>query len=286
MHTGQTDETGTQASRPRVGNNAGQIDAEQSPQNMRVVEWLARHHPSQVNRVLVSQALSLNVALRVTYDTRTVYDDKGNPETIFFASGGTATGQIEDLEDVKAKIEAAMQPADDRRIEGWLAELSVITIRRAGDAFSEELRLDAYAKRLREYPADVTRAALLDHSWKFWPSWSELADVCDTLVMERRVLRGAVYSAQRRVEQPTPSEPTKVDHEAIKESATRILEEAGFNSRRANLVKSAPLARSLEEAEKRVEQTRVPHWSETAAPDDYRWEILRKSRIASGMIKE
>ena len=36
--------------------------------------------------------------------------------------------------------------------------------------------------------------------------------------------------------------------------------------------------------EEKDKPARVPHWSETAAPDDPRWEQLRRSRAASGLV--
>ena len=286
MHIGQTGETGTQGNQLRAGSNAGQTVAEQSPQNMRVVEWLVQRKPSEVDRVLQSQASLLNVALKVEYDTRQTTDSAGNVTTHFFAKGGMAFGQVEDLRDVSAKIEAAMHPAEAQRIEGWLAELSVIVAKRRDDEFSENLRIEAYAARLKGFPADVVRAALLDHTWRFWPSWAELSDVCDALAQTRIRMLSIVSTAIRSADQPQPEQPADIDRSAMKEAAAEIMESAGFNAKRLNAVRSAPMARTMGEAEQRMEAARVPHWSETAAPDDPRWEILRKSRIASGMIQD
>lgn len=254
-----------------------------TPEN--IIRWLVQRKPSEVDQVLQSQASSLNVALRVGFDSRQTRDAAGNVTTHFFASGGTAYGQIEDLNDVADKITAALQPADPNRIEGWLAELSVIVARRKDDEFGETLRIEAYAARLKAYPADVVRSALLDHTWRFWPSWAELADVCDAMVQTRRTMLSLIH---RALVPKTPDTPQgeRIDAGAMKEAAAQIMESVGFTAKRMAAVKSAPMARTMDEAEERHATARVAHWSETAAPDDPRWEMLRRSRIASGMIVE
>jgi len=67
--------------------------------------------------------------------------------------------------------------------------------------------------------------------------------------------------------------------------AAKIMGENGFTDARAKALRRFPMARSQAEADALYEEWNKPkpHWSETAAPDDPRWEMLRKSRIASGM---
>lgn len=283
-HTGQIAATGTRQSQIVAGSSAGRASAVGSPQNIsRAVAWLVQRSPSEVDRALHSLALSHNVALRVSYDTRQTRDSAGNVTTHFFAKGCSGSGQIEDAETVAAKIAAALEPAPVGMIEGWLAELSVIVARKKDDEFGETLRIEAYASRLRAYPADVAKDALLGRVWRFWPSWAELADTCDSMAMERQHMLSAAY---RLTKPARPPEPEQVNNIVKRETATEIMESVGFTVRRMEAVKAAPMARTMDEAEHRATSARVPHWSETATPDDPRWEILRKSRIASGMIQD
>lgn len=67
------------------------------------------------------------------------------------------------------------------------------------------------------------------------------------------------------------------------EAAQEVLERAGFTPKRMAAVAQNPMARTLEEAEARAE-VKARHWSETASPDDPRFEQLRKARAAMGMI--
>jgi hypothetical protein len=220
--------------------------------------------------------------LQVSYDTRQTRDIAGNVTTHFFAKSCQGSGQIEDAERVAAKIAAAMEPAPVGMIEGWLAELSVIVARKKDDEFGETLRIEAYASRLRAYPADVAKGALLGRVWRFWPSWAELADLCDSMVMERQHMLSAAY---RLIKPAPPAPPEQVNNIVKREAAAEIMESAGFTVRRMEAVKAAPMARTMDEAEHRATSARVPHWSETATQGDPRWEMLRKSRIASGLIQ-
>lgn len=111
------------------------------------------------------------------------------------APGGNLAGALAD-------IERLQEPAPVAAVEGWLAELSVITARRQDDEFAEELRISAYASRLRQFPADVVKEALLRRTWKFWPSWAELEEVCRALAAPR----AAMIAAMRRGPEPAENE--------------------------------------------------------------------------------
>lgn len=171
-----------------------------------------------------------------------------------------------------------MTPAPADAVEAWLAELSVLVVRRADDEFGDALRLEAYASRLRQYPADVARAALLDRPWKFWPAWQELEAVCEALVSPRRhMLRALRFPALAAPEEAPQQRPTP-------ESARAIMDAAGFTAKRMGAVAKAPTARSMDEAEARVERSRAPHWTETAPPDDPKWAELERARAANPLI--
>jgi len=153
-----------------------------------ITEWLAHQHPADVDKALQWRASRLGVGLRLETSTRFPRDEKGNalpPEVS--VRGCEVTGSIGQAQAMAETVRQAMTPAETAQIEEWLAELSVLVVRRPDDEFGDALRLTAYAQRLADYPADVARAALLEHRWKFWPAWEELAAVCDKLVKARRV---------------------------------------------------------------------------------------------------
>lgn len=105
-----------------------------------------------------------------------------------------------------------MTPPEQPQVFGWLAELSVITARRADDDLTEDLRSHAYARRLMEYPADIVRHVLMAERWKFFPTCAELLEKCDALVAKRKALAFAIDAAEREFlnrhsappEQPPP----------------------------------------------------------------------------------
>lgn len=112
----------------------------------------------------------------------------------------TVSGDKAGLAALADDYRKALVPAASQQVEEWLAELSVIVAGGAQDEFTVRLKVKAYLKRLADYPADVVREALTVVRWKYWPSWDELADVCDRLSgMRRAVLR--------RIEEAASAEP-------------------------------------------------------------------------------
>lgn len=98
---------------------------------------------------------------------------------------GTSTRPI-------AWLDAFFEPPTRRQVAAWLAELSVITARREGSDDEERFRLEVYTRRCQTYPADVMRYALMERRWKFFPSWAELAQVCDDLVSPRQKMASVI----------------------------------------------------------------------------------------------
>lgn len=132
-------------------------------------------------------------------------------------------GDVASLEALADDYRKSMTGPDKRQVEEWLAELSVIVAQAATDEFTVRLKVNAYTKRLIDYPADVVREALTVVRWKFWPSWEELADTCDRLCGERRaVLRRIEEAARKRA--ATKQHVTPEDAAARKANADRIME--------------------------------------------------------------
>jgi len=99
---------------------------------------------------------------------RPIYDERGT----FLGNkvvpvGWHAKGPQDGKDWTADLVRKALTPAPVDSIEEWLAELSVITARRAEDEFTGALRVDAYSRRLGAYPADVVKAALFNSRWKF-----------------------------------------------------------------------------------------------------------------------
>jgi hypothetical protein len=123
---------------------------------------------------------------------------------------------------VQAEIEAidrAMTPAPQQAIEAWLADLDVITAKRADDATGIAMRLSAYTRRLADQPADAVRHALTVKTWKFWPTWDELKAEIDSTTERRRLMRTAL---ERFLSKPAPSREDRAMSRVTPEEAARI----------------------------------------------------------------
>lgn len=180
-----------------------------------LAERLAARTPAEVDSRLVSSALQCGVELRERYD----------PASRMMVMRATAKS-LDEVDAVTSKFVHAMTPPTRDQSEAWIAELSVITARREDDPGTEALRLTAYASRLADYPADVVKHALLSRRWKFFPSWSELADACDELVLPRRRMMRALDEAERRARKPEDADepqPARISAER----ADEIMKELG-----------------------------------------------------------
>lgn len=222
-------------------------------------DWLARQEPADVDRAAQSRASRHGAALQVRYEGR--YPQNG--PSYMVAVGCDVDGTAVACQSALSEMLNFATPAAQADIEGWLAELSVIVARRKDDEFGDALRLEAYASRLRAYPSDVVRKALLGTSWQFWPTWAELERICEAMAGPRRMMIAALRHG--------PQEPPQRDIEAAeRHRAARIAAEF--------------LAECKGQDARARAQERIPHWSEGAAPDDPRFAELRRARIRAGII--
>lgn len=176
---------------------------------------------------MVSQASSRGVVLDVEHGFRAIRTPAGDIERYETpVKGCSVKGDAATVAEFAVRIEKLMEPAPKRLLEEWLAELSVITAKRQDDDFTETLRIEAYASRLSRYPADVAREALLGKTWKFWPTWAELEELCDQLSAPRKAMKNALNSARRH--DPSPRqypEPTSQLERVSAERAKEIMRE-------------------------------------------------------------
>ena len=104
-------------------------------------------------------------------------------------------GSPEQIAAYRERITGAFEAPSESMSEAWLVELSMIAPRRNDGEGNAELLLSAYSSRLGNYPADVAREALLGRTWRFFPSWFELHEVCEELASQRRAVHAAVERA-------------------------------------------------------------------------------------------
>ena len=158
----------------------------ETPESLRVSAWLAKQAPADMDKAAVSRASQHGVGLQVRYELRFPSGPNGESLPSYQVAVACDASLTGNHAAAAADLRNFLTPAPAREIEAWLAELSVVVAKRRDDAFDEGLRLEAYASRLGQYPADVARSAIFKKpGWMFWPTWSELEKVCDTLVAPR-----------------------------------------------------------------------------------------------------
>jgi hypothetical protein len=207
-HSSSETTTLPEAIHSRTGTQPGEIGSGTRASSTEVAAWLGMQTPAYVDRAAVSRASRHGVELQVNHDFRAVYDENGSRTGYATpVRGCDVTATPEAAAVALADLERLVLPSSQRTIEEWVAELSVITARRADDEFGEALRLNAYATRLQDYPADVARAALLDRTWKFFPTWAELKAVCEELQAPRRAMLSALRRCASGYAEPAEEAP-------------------------------------------------------------------------------
>lgn len=205
--------------------------------------WLSGHSPRAVEEKLDSLLLSQGVSLvgerEITFATEGPNGEMipaRTPRLLGYSVRGSVS------EELAERLENFMAPAPPEAIEQWLAELSAISAKRADDEFTEELRLVAYTRRLSCYPADLVKHVLLDVTWKFFPTWHELAQNLDDLSESRQRRIDAVKMAARRAtdrERPKETSPvaSSEDLEGLEARRARLAEIASqvLKEMRANM---------------------------------------------------
>ena len=214
---GQIAVTAKPASHPTDGNSAGPGGAVALPHDTsKAAAWLARRAPGEVDRAALSRASSLGAALTLRYENRFPVGPNGEqlPSRQILA-GCVVDGSPEAREKAASALAGFLTPPPKTAIEDWLAELSVITARRAKDEISEILTISAYASRLSRYPTDIVRHVLVERAWHFWPTWAELKAVCDELVAPRNRMLAALRApvqidVPERREKPSPEAAERI----------------------------------------------------------------------------
>lgn len=90
-----------------------------------------------------------------------------------------------------AFADETLEPAGEDFILTELARLRALTVSRE-IGLDLPLVLSAYADELAHYPADAVRDVLRGWRGKFWPSWSEIVDPLERIVIPRKALRDAL----------------------------------------------------------------------------------------------
>lgn len=142
----------------------------------------------------------------------------------------TVSGTMEAIGAMRKRLEDASAPATNRQMEVWLVELDLIAPRKASSSVEDDLRIQAYLSRLSAYPADVVYEALLTRTWRFFPSWAELKDMCDELMKPRHAVLAELERTEREARErelraralPTEQKAVPTEEEASARKAERM----------------------------------------------------------------
>lgn len=216
------------------GTKRGKEGAVTSFQNTSVIAaYLARHSPEDMDKAALSRMSSHGVECTVRKEGR--YPSGPNGERLpsyDVAVGCEICGTNAQREAAMADLLKFQTPAPVREIEGWLAELSVITASRRTEGVSAELLVTAYASRLSRYPADVAKAALLDFSWKWFPTWEELEKTCEAKASPRRHMIAALSQPEPDPE-PIRRPPTQEERNRIQAMVDEMFPNKSDEDRKA-----------------------------------------------------
>jgi hypothetical protein len=182
----------------RTGRLLGKLGAETS-ENGQAAQKLAAMSPTETGQKITSLLKSLGVEQRDDY--RIVYPESGGfkRELVKRRIVGRAL-----TEDELERLARFLTPPTVAQCEAWLAELSVIAPHRQDGELTGALKVDAYIRRLREYPADIVRHAMLERTWRFFSSWFELEAVLKPEAASRESMFRMAESCKPSEQRDTP----------------------------------------------------------------------------------
>lgn len=217
---------------------------------------LAALTPAATDSQVVLSAQQCGVDLRERLEHKFSYERPDGSiapaRSVAFWSACAET--VEQVDAARRRLNHSLTPPSHDQAVGWIAELSVITARRLDDDMTEDLRAAAYSRRLSEYPADIARHALLVHRWKFFPTWAELAEVCDALLEPRRKMQAALDAAERDArERELKARALPDESTAIKTPEERAAVAASVGDLIAGINAKAAAERAKAEAEAKTD---------------------------------
>lgn len=217
-----------------IGTQPGEHGSVTLANSEKVADWLSRQQPEDMNKAAVSRASSHGVGLRVRYEGRFPSGPNGERLPSYMVAVGCDISPSGNHEAALTDLRNFMTPAPMRKIEEWIARLSVTCAKRKDDSFSEELRVVEYASRLSRYPADVAKHVLLHQSYQFFPTWAELEARCEALTGPRRQMIAALERGPEPLE-PKRRPPTEEEKARIQALIDEMFPHQSAEERKAGL---------------------------------------------------
>jgi hypothetical protein len=168
--------------------------------------------PEETGQKMQSLLKSLGVEQRDEY--RLEYPKEGGFKRVLVSSR-VVGNPLSDAD--MQRLARFMTPPTVEHCEGWLAELSVITAQRQEGELTGALKVQAYIKRLRRYPADIVHDVLMERTWKFFPTWEELERALENMEKPRRELLALANACEPSTPSNVVPLPTYADPPTVKE---------------------------------------------------------------------
>lgn len=199
-------------------------------------DWLLRQtNPEQADAALARSLISTcSVTARARAEYRFPVD--GQPYSVVCGYDLTI-GDEAQIPAALAKIEAAMTPATAEQCETWLVMLQAATAHRVDSDVTAAVAYTLYASELRQWPADVAKAACErlsrgkpGHTGTNWfPTLAELMQECERFAAPRK----ALFASLQHWRPPAPyfptargsPEPSEADKEKVRRMAAEALEQ-------------------------------------------------------------
>jgi hypothetical protein len=143
---------------------------------------------------------------------------------------------------------------------------------------------ESFVRALRDLPLWAVLRAF--DAWE--KSMQRRPSPGDIVILAERELKPITDELKRRQDaeqRAADEERWRTDNRVSAEAAAEIMRRAGFTAKRIEDVRRAPMALTFAEAESAKDDRAERHWSETAAPDDPRWAVLRASRDANPHVQ-
>jgi len=181
-------------------------------------QWLLRQDsPASADRSL-QHSLTSALGVGLTPQVKATFPASGGWVDVVVGCD-IALADEADVERAIQRVEAAMTPATADECEDWLAMMQAACARRADSEETATVALDLYSAALRQYPADVAKAACIQFATRrgtnWFPALGELLEVADRMARPRQAMLAVLRNPPPALPIPKQREPKEVREKAV-----------------------------------------------------------------------
>lgn len=207
---------------------------------------------------------SLISSFRITAKTRREWRYPENEQPYPVVVGADVVVPVDvKPDDAADAVSRCMSPAPDQMLKAWMVRLQAACAQRPGSEASAAAQYTLYVSELRKYPADVAKASCErlmrgkpGEGTRWFPTLGEVIDICEDLVLERRMILESLQDRQQPVIAPKETRRAFVGKPASdKNAVNRMLEE--YNAKMTDYRASRPTPPQLPAMSGRVDETGI-----------------------------